>query len=80
MNDYRIEAASKEEWAERALAAEAKLDIAVEALGRIAEPCSVSFRADWRVMYEGWRAICVERVDTAREAYAALTKIKGKTK
>jgi len=32
MNDYRIEAASKEEWAERALAAEAKLAIAIEAL------------------------------------------------
>jgi len=32
MDDYRIEAASKAEWAERALAAEAKLDIAVEAL------------------------------------------------
>ena len=32
MNDYRIEAASKQEWAERALAAEAKLAIAVEAL------------------------------------------------
>ena len=79
MNDYRIEAASKQEWAERALAAEAKLDIAIEALGRIAEPCSMSVKADWRVMYESWRAICVERVDTAREAYAALTRIGYKT-
>ena len=33
MSDYRIEAATKEEWAERALKAEAKLSNAVEALG-----------------------------------------------
>jgi hypothetical protein len=35
MSDYRIEAATKEEWAERALRAEAKLQKAVEALGGI---------------------------------------------
>jgi len=35
MSDYRVEAASKEEWAERALRAEAKLAKAVEALQRI---------------------------------------------
>ena len=32
MSDYRIEAATKEEWANRALIAEAKLTKAVEAL------------------------------------------------
>jgi hypothetical protein len=32
MTDYRIEAATKEEWAERALRADAKLAKAVEAL------------------------------------------------
>lgn len=32
MTDYRIEAATKEEWANRALVAEAKLTKAVEAL------------------------------------------------
>ena len=36
MSDYRIEAATKEEWAERALKAEAKL----EKLSRAARPFS----------------------------------------
>jgi hypothetical protein len=36
MSDYRIEAATKEEWANRALVAEAKLAKAVEALREIA--------------------------------------------
>lgn len=35
MSDYRIEAATKEEWAERALRAEAKLAKAAEALATI---------------------------------------------
>ena len=36
MSDYRIEAATKEEWAIRALNAEAKLAKAMEALKNIA--------------------------------------------
>lgn len=36
MTDYMIDAATKEEWAARAFAAEAKLAVAVEALERIA--------------------------------------------
>lgn len=35
MTDYRVEAATKEEWAARALAAEAKLAKAVDTLVRI---------------------------------------------
>ena len=38
------------------------------ALERIAAPCAVSATVDWRVMYEAWRALCVERVDIARAA------------
>ena len=43
MSDYRIEAATKEEWAERALAAEAKLAKAVEGLRFYGGVMPVSF-------------------------------------
>jgi hypothetical protein len=39
MTDYRIEAGTKEEWAERALRAEAALAKAVEALQSVIEAC-----------------------------------------
>ena len=43
MSDYRIEAATKEEWAERALAAEAKLAKAVETLKRYGGVMPIAF-------------------------------------
>jgi hypothetical protein len=54
--------------ASRLAEVEAERDALREALGKIAAPCAVSVTADWRVMYEAWRAICVERVDIARAA------------
>jgi len=50
MSDYRIEAATKKEWANRALVAEAKLAKAVEALRFIGQFNTVSnISTIWKV-------------------------------
>jgi hypothetical protein len=61
MTDYRIEAATKEEWAERALRAEAKLAKAVEA-------------AFYEGFYEGNEG---GRVSPAWKQSDALAELKG---
>ena len=57
MTDYRIEAATKEEWAERALRAEAKL-----------ADTAIGYKKRCEVLEERWEAACQD----AREAEAKL--------
>ena len=47
MSDYRIEAATKEEWANRALVAEAKLAKAMAGLRKIADHKHFSWDQGW---------------------------------
>lgn len=78
MSDYRIEAATKEEWANRALIAEAKLTKTVEALREIASEASVPVHTkkhggiNYKKMYTSWRALAVKRIDRARAVLAEL--------
>lgn len=72
MSDYRIEAATKEEWAARALAAEAKLAEAVATLRRIMATSQV-MSADY---IEGGGESGHER--TARIAFDCLSSIQPK--
>jgi hypothetical protein len=77
MTDYRIEAATKEEWAERALRAETKLQKAVEALEEIAKP-KVGPDFDWAEdETDRWRAGWYQKYgDIAR---TTLAEIEGET-
>jgi hypothetical protein len=59
MTDYRIEAATKEEWAERALRAEAKL-----------ADTAIGYKKRCEVLEERWEAACQD----AREAEAKLAQ------
>jgi len=59
--------ASDMEATDRIEELQARVEELEAVLERIAAPCAVSAALNWRVMYEGWRALCVERVDMARE-------------
>jgi hypothetical protein len=63
MTDYRIEAATKEEWAERALRAERKL-----------ADTAIDYKKRCEVLEERWEAACQD----AREAEAYAGKLEAK--
>ena len=63
MTDYRIEAATKEEWAERALRAERKL-----------ADTAIDYKKQCEVLEERWEAACQD----AREAEAYAGELEAK--
>jgi hypothetical protein len=71
MSDYRIEAATKEEWANRALIAEAKLTKAVEALRECQEALR-DYMKHYPHMAKGYT------VDAEKKARIVLAELEGK--